>query len=352
LRSANNRARTISSRFKRLTRRLRLAAITFVALSVMAIGVIFWLWQDRSQLSDLNWPIAAVTTDTADSVTVTWLGVTTLLFDDNETQVLIDGLFTRPGIADHLFGGISSDIANINFVMAEFRINRLAAIVPVHSHFDHAMDVGIVANRSSAVVLGSESTANIARGANLPVNQYQILANGETRKFGDFVITLIVSRHAPFAGDNKTWFAGKITQPLEQPARTSEWKEGQSYSIVIAHPRGTTLIQGSPGFVKGNLDHISADVVMLSVAGLSRFGRNYTAEYWRETVAAVGASRIYPIHFDDFTRPFGDIALFPKIVDDAVTTAGWINDIAVSGESFDNPPDIQLLPFGKSVVLY
>ena len=57
-------------------------------------------------------------------------------------------------------------------------------------------------------------------------------------------------------------------------------------------------------------------------------------------------------HFDDFTRPFGDIALFPKIVDDAVTTAGWINDIAVSGESFDNPPDIQLLPFGKSVVLY
>ena len=70
--------------------------------------------------------------------------------------------------------------------MAEFRIDRLAAIIPVHSHYDHAMDVGIVANRSSAVVLGSESTANIARGANLPVDQYQILANGETRKFDLF----------------------------------------------------------------------------------------------------------------------------------------------------------------------
>ena len=81
-------------------------------LSVMAIGVVLWLWQDRAQLSELNWPIAAATPDSSDSVTVTWLGVTNLLFDDNETQVLIDGLFTRPGIADNLFGGISSDIAN------------------------------------------------------------------------------------------------------------------------------------------------------------------------------------------------------------------------------------------------
>ena len=292
------------------------------------------------------------TTETADAVSVTWLGVTTLLFDDNETQVLIDGFFTRPGITDLVFREISTDIANVNYAMAEFRIDRLAAIVPVHSHFDHAMDVGIVANRSSAVVLGSESTANIARGANLPVDQYQILANGETRKFGDFTITLIVSRHAPLSDDKNSWFAGKIKSPLQQPARTEEWREGQTYSVLIGHPRGTTLIQGSAGYDKGNLNHLSADVVMLSVAGLSRLGRNYTADYWRETVTAVGASRIYPIHIEDFTRPFGDITLFPRIADDVSVTAGWINDIAVSDETFDNPPEIQLLPFGESIVLY
>ena len=318
----------------------------------MALGVIAWLWQDRASLDELDWPIAVATTETVDAVSVTWLGVTTLLFDDNETQILIDGFFTRPGIDDLLFRDISTDIATVNYVMAEFRVDRLAAIVPVHSHFDHAMDVGIVANRSSAVVLGSESTANIARGANLPVNQYQILANGETRKFGDFTITLLVSRHAPLSDDKKSWFAGKITSPLLQPARTEEWREGQTYSVLIGHPRGTTLIQGSAGYDKGNLDHISADVVMLGVAGLSRLGRNYTARYWRETVTAVGASRIYPVHVEDFTRPYGDIKLFPRIVDDLSVTAGWINDIAVSDVSFDNPPDIQLLPFGESIVLY
>ena len=111
-------------------------------------------------------------------------------------------------------------------------------------------------------------------------------------------------------------------------------------------------MQGSAGFIKGKLNDVSADVVMLGIAGLSRLGQNYTAEYWRETVVAVDADRIYPIHIDDFTRPFGDVMLFPRVIDDATVTARWINDIAVTGESFEHPPDIQRLPFGQSVVLY
>jgi L-ascorbate metabolism protein UlaG (beta-lactamase superfamily) len=337
---------------KNLMRWLRLSVAAIVVLSVIALGVVLWLWQDRPKLSELDWPIADATVEPSDAVAVTWLGVSTLLFDDNETQILIDGLFSHPAIRDHLLREISSDIANINYVIAKFRIDHLAAIVPVHSHFDHAMDVGLVANRSSAVVLGSESTANIARGADVPVDQYQILASGESRTFGDFEITLIVSRHAPLRGGQQSWFPGKIVRPLVQPAPTSEWKEGLTYSVLIAHPRGTTLIQASAGFLQGSLDPVSADVVMLGIAGLSGLGPSYTAQYWRETVTAVGANRVYPIHFDDFTRPFGEVSLFPKFIDDAVIAAGWINDIAVSGESFDNPPDIQLLPFGKPVILY
>ena len=126
-------------------------------------GIFFWLWNDRSELSELDWPLADVAVEPGEFVTVTWLGVTTLLFDDNETQILIDGFFTRASIVDYLFRPIMTDIANVNYSMARFRMNRLAAIIPVHSHFDHAMDVGIVANRSSAVVLGSESTAAWSR---------------------------------------------------------------------------------------------------------------------------------------------------------------------------------------------
>lgn len=322
---------------------------TAAIAALVATGGVIWLWQDRSDLSELGWPLAETSTEPGESVAVTWLGVTTLLFDDNETQILIDGFFTRFGISDYLLHPVATDIANVNYAMAEFRINRLAAIIPAHSHFDHAMDVGFVANRTSAIVLGSESTANIVRGTNLPVDQYQILASGESRRFGDFTITLITSRHAPLADGEKSWFPGTINEPLRQPARVNKWREGQSYSILISHPRGTTLIQGSAGYVEGNLKNISADIVMLGVAGLSGLGRQYAEHYWNETVIATGASRVFPIHFDDFSKPFGEVVLFPKIADDAVKAAGWINEFA---KSADDPPIIRRLPFGRSIVLY
>jgi L-ascorbate metabolism protein UlaG (beta-lactamase superfamily) len=334
---------------QKLVRRLRIAAIAVFAVLALVTGIATWLWQDRDDISELEWSLAESAAEPGESVTITWLGVMTLLIDDNETQLLIDGFFSRFGVMDYLFREVSTDIANVNYVMAEFHINRLAAIVPAHSHYDHAMDVGIVANRSSAVVLGSESTANIARGANLPVNQYQILANGETRTFGKFTITLIASRHAPIADGKNPWFPGVINEPLRQPAKISEWKEGQTYSILIGHPRGTLLVQGSAGFVEDNLTDISADVVVLGIGGLSGLGKSYTEQYWSETVTATGARRVYPAHYDDFTRPFGEIVLFPKIADDAVMAADWINDFAMLEE---DPPDIQRLPFGRPVVLY
>lgn len=327
--------------------RWALAALGVVVLAgVIFLGVKL---QERADIEELGWPQADAVVQPDDSVTVTWLGVTSLLFDDGETQILIDGFFTRFGLTKFLFGDIESDVPNINLVLSEYRITRLAAIIPVHSHFDHAMDVGVVANRSTAVVLGSESTANIARGARLPVHQYQILADGETRQFGDFTITLIASRHAPVADGKSAYFPGSITEPLRQPADVGEWKQGVSYTVVLAHPRGTALVQGSAGFIPDKLSGIEADVVMLGIGGLAGLGARYTRKYWRQTVSITNATRVYPLHYDDFNRPFGDVVLFPTIVDDAVQAATWISELAEAGET---PVDVRLLPFGKKVAIF
>jgi L-ascorbate metabolism protein UlaG (beta-lactamase superfamily) len=327
--------------------------IALVVLAVLIAGLFAYIshnWNDRPDIGELGWPVADATVGEAGSVTVTWFGISTLLFDDSETQIMIDGTFTRLAWSEILMlQKVSSDVAAINHTLAEFRINRLAAIVPVHSHFDHAMDIGHLANRSSALVLGSESTANIVRGTEVPVAQSQILASGESRQFGDFAITLIESRHAPIGFGDEAWFPGQIEEPLEQPARVSSWREGVSYSIVVAHPRGTTLIQGSAGFVRNNLAEIKADVVIPGVAGLAALGREYTDEFWRETVTMTGAHRVYPVHFDDFTLPLGDVKPFPRIADDVGKAASWLNELAAGeGESID----IERLPFGIAISLY
>jgi len=314
-------------------------------------GLLLWrMWQIRGSVDQIGWETAAVSSEPSESVTVTWLGVSTLLFDDGETQILIDGAFTRVNpVNTLLLRRVRSDVATINFALAKYRMNRLAAIIPVHSHADHAIDVGHVANRTSAVVLGSESTANIARGANVPVDQYQILGDGETRQFGDFTIKLIASAHAPIGANDKEVFPGIVNYPLRQPARVSAYKTGVAWSVVLGHPRGTTLVQGSAGFIEGKLRNEAVDVVMLCIAGLAGLGKEYVGAFWEETVMATGTKRVISIHHDDFTAPFGQVRLLPDLLDKVVTTAAWIDEI--NSTSTGELP-VELPPFGQPIELY
>ena len=328
----------------------RRAAIGIASVLVIASIIVAALWHDRPQLGEISWPAYPEYEPRADAVTVTWLGVTTLLFDDGDTQILIDGFFSRPSVADILFSTkVQSNAAQINFVMDEYQMRRLAAIIPVHSHFDHAMDIGAIANRSSASIIGSETTANIARGAGVPEDQIVIAESGSEYDFGDFSVRIIDSEHAPLGWSRTVPFAGTVDTPLDLPAPVGAWREGKSYSLVVMHPQGTTLVQGSAAFLRGALDKVEADVVMLGVFGLENFGREYADKYWLAMVTSTGAKRVIPIHFDDYTRPFGDIQLLPRIIEDFVDSAELLDDIR---ETWDNDARLHLPVFGEPLVLY
>jgi len=332
---------------KRWAIRGAIGAATVVVLgSVLAV----LLWRDRGSTESIDWHQYPVFEATTDAVTFTWLGVSTLLFDDGETQILIDGFFSRPSLADILLKrSVQSDAATINRVIDEYRLRRLAAIIPVHSHFDHAMDIGAIANRSSASILGSETSANIARGAGVPEDQIVVVTSGEEYSFGQFTVTLVDSVHAPIGWGGSVPYAGTLDQPLQTPAPVSAWREGKSFSIILSHPQGTTVIQGSSGFVEGALVGIQADTIMFSVALLEGLGKDYTERYWKALVTTTGAAHVVPIHFDDFTQPFGEIRLYPRAIDDFVEVAGWLES---SRQSWDLDARLHIPEFGQQVVLY
>ena len=324
--------------------------ITLAATIVLGAAAIAWILGDRPSLADVDWASPTITEAPDDSVTVTWFGVTTLLFDDGETQILIDGFFSRPSLADIVFDvPVQSSAAQINYVLDEYRMRRLAAIIPVHSHFDHAMDIGALANRSSASILGSATTAQVARGAGVPDDQILLATSGSEYAFGKFRITLIDSIHAPLGWGGSVPFAGTIDSPLETPAPVSAWREGKSYTIIVAHEQGTTIVQGSAGFLVGALDDVQADVVMLGAFGLGGLGRNYTEQYWQALVTTTGAQRVFPIHFDDYTRPFGEVILSPRLLDNFVDTADWLEEIR---DLWDTDTHLHLPVFGQPIVLY
>jgi len=279
----------------------------------------------------------------AGTVSVTWYGVATLLFDDGRTRVLVDGFFSRPdlGEPESFFDVMAEpDLEQIARMIEEAKLDGLAAITPVHSHFDHAMDVGVIARSTGAIVLGSDSTANIARGAGVPEEQIRVVDDRDTFGFGQFEISLIRSRHAPLL-EGEIPLPGSIDSPLVPPVGLGEWKEGGSYSIVVEHPSGTALVQGSAGFVEGRLVEVAADLVFLGAGGLDRLGKDYADRYLAETVGATGARCVLPIHWDDFTVPFGTI-----VYAGAETTPAWLQEYA---NVEDHPIALATLPFGEPV---
>jgi L-ascorbate metabolism protein UlaG (beta-lactamase superfamily) len=330
----------------------QVAVRTFAAAIglIVVLGLLaWWAWRTRPDISDTGLhPQVALTAESV--VTATWFGVTTILFDDGETQVLIDGFISRPSLFESLLGiPVVSDAPMINYVLNEYGMQRLAAIVPAHSHHDHAMDIGAIANRSSASIIGSRTTANIARGAGVPEDQIIVAETGATYTFGEFTVTLVPCPHAPIGLRGTVPLPGTVEEPLATPAPIDSWRVGGVYSIIVSHPQGTTIVQGSAGFTEGALDEIAADVVMLGVGMLEGLGRDYAEAYWQSLVTATGATTVIPVHFEDFTRPFGEILLMPAILDNFVNTATWMQEFR---NTWDGDTNIYLPVFGQPFVLY
>lgn len=225
---------------------------------------------------------------------VKFMGVATLLFDDGETAIMTDGYFSRPSRMAML-RKLEPNQERIAKSLERAGVKSLAAVIVVHSHFDHALDSPTVAQKTGALLVGSSSTANIGRATGLPEDRIRIAANGQTFEFGRFKVTFLLSAHLPIG-----FAEGEIKKPMSLPARASEYKMGDCYSVLIEHDGRSILVQGSAGFVPGALNGRKADVVYLGVGGLDAMANTYQNDYWREIVQAVGARRVIPIHWDDF----------------------------------------------------
>lgn len=334
-----------------VVRQAMVRVLVGIAATVVMLSLLLtMLWRDRVKLADIPFPPPPAVAGDRPVVQATWFGVSMLLIDDGETQILIDGFISRPRLSDIVARQpVDNDAATINFVLNEYRMRRLAAIIPVHTHFDHAMDIGAIANRSSASILGSESSVQVGRGAGVPGDQLVVVENNAEYTFGNFTVRFVESPHAPIGWKGTVPLAGTINEPLSLPAPVTDFREGGSYSILVSHPEGSALIQGSAGVQDTALADLRVDTVFLGVGLVEGLGREYLQRYWQQTVTATGAKTVIPVHFDDYTRPFGQIELMPRVLDNFVKTARWLAEIR---DRWDSDTALFLPEFGVPFVLY
>ncbi|HVQ98546.1 MAG TPA: MBL fold metallo-hydrolase [Mycobacterium sp.] len=269
-------------------------------------------------------------------LSVTWLGVATLLLDDGSAALMTDGYFSRPGLLQVATGKVSPSEPRVDGCLARAKVTRLEAVVPVHTHVDHVLDSPLVADRTGAQLVGGESAANVGRGYGLPEDRLVVATHGEPIPLGPYDVTLLESRHSP-----PDRFPGVITAPVTPPVRVFAYRCGEAWSMLVQHrPSGRRLlIQGSAGFVKGALAGQRADVVYLGVGQLGVQSRAYIAEYWTETVRAVGARRVVLIHWDDFFRPLSKpLRALPYASDDLDASIRVLDELAAQdGVALDLP---------------
>lgn len=264
----------------------------------------------------------------AGSLSVTWMGVATLLVDDGSSALLTDGYFSRPSLARVAAGTVAPSPARVDGCLARAKVSRLEAVIPVHTHIDHALDSALVADRTGARLVGGRSAANVGRGHGLPEDRIIVATGGDPITLGPYEVTLVESHHCP-----PDRFPGTIDAPLTPPVRASAYRCGEAWSTLVHHrPTGRRLlIQGSSGFVDGALAGRRADAVYLSVGQLGLRPRSYVTDYWAETVRAVGARRVILIHWDDFFRPLSKpLRALPYAGDDLDASIRQLDELAAA----------------------
>lgn len=233
---------------------------------------------------------------------ITYFGTTMLLFDDGKDQILFDCHLTRPSLLKCGLGSLKTNKTFVKEIIKEYEIDRLKGIFISHTHHDHVMDMPYFANKCDADIYGSASCVNVALGGK--VNKHKCHSYDDKMKYriGDFKIEIIPSIHSIAHWYNND-LGQTIDEPLKQPAKKKEYKEGGSFDFLVTYQDTKYLIRPSYNFKKHQLDDIRCDVLFLGVGGLSKDSKKRVETFFKETVEKVKPHTIIPVHWDNFFVP-------------------------------------------------
>lgn len=264
--------------------------------------------------------LAQPSAEPGDALRAVFLGVSTVLLRAHGHAVMTDGFFSRPSATRVLTRRIGPDHRTVARAMRRLAVRSLGLVLPLHAHYDHAMDAPVVAALTGATVAGSPSTANVARGYGLPEHQIRTVRGGDVLTHGPFTVTVLPAEHSP-----QPLATGSIDQPLVPPARATSYRMGECFAVLVECDGWSVLVNGSAGAVPGALAGCSADTVYFGIPTLGRLGLEHRDMLWREVVEAAGAQRVIPVHWDDFWRPL-DRPLVPlrRFADDLDVTMPYL----------------------------
>lgn len=236
-------------------------------------------------------------------VSVRWLGTAGFEIRAGGSSILIDPYITRAPLGACVLRPLEPDLAQIA------RITPQAdAVIVGHTHFDHAMDVPVIARRTGATVFGGKSAVALCRASLVPETK---LVNVEREtgqeplvaEVGPFRLRFAPSAHSRFAL-GRVPFPGEIQDCDHVPLRTEQYRCGAVFRVEIEVFGRTIVHLGSAELIERAAPPKDIDLLLLCVAGWQ------SSERFPERVArALDPKAVLLSHWDNFFRPLDQPAV-------------------------------------------
>lgn len=223
-------------------------------------------------------------------ITLTYLGVAGWQIDAGAVTILADPYFSRPALDGRI---VPDEIA-----IARRSPARADLIVVGHSHIDHVLDVPSIARRTGAQILGSLSTARVARATGVPDDQVIPIQGGEDYAFPGYSVRVIRSLHSAL-GKKHTTGGAEIPADPRLPLSFDAYAEGGTYAYLVRVGGHEVFLLSTANFIEREIEGLRPDVAIVAT-GLRQEIHDYTCRLLR---ALGNPPLVYTNHFDDWRGP-------------------------------------------------
>ncbi|MFT6046827.1 MAG: L-ascorbate metabolism protein UlaG (beta-lactamase superfamily) [Arenicella sp.] len=266
-------------------------------------------------------------TEKSDALKITFMGNTTLIFEDGLSTFVLDGFVSWPTKRQLVLRTKAK--SRVEDVFACLGIDTIDMITALHTHYDHALDVPEIMHQFKPALIGSSSLQNLACRANNQAQCYEQAAI-TTGKTGCFDIELEPASHS----QPKDWlrrfmqsFAaplkGSIGHEIDHPRKgksprlpttgfrwSKHWVQGRSHNVTVRHGDDVIYVYGGQPNDENNELLSQANVIFVAVAAypVETPDSETNQAFWQALNHSFSESPgevklIIPVHWDDFTKP-------------------------------------------------
>lgn len=241
-----------------------------------------------------------------DEIRLTYLGQAGYEITDGKTVVLVDPVIsmmklrrdttpTNLNVANEINSILSPDTEAI-----DAKIKRADYILISHGHYDHLLDAPYISNKTGAVIVGHETTANIARAYDVPHNKLLIVRGGEDFEFGAFSLRVIPSLHTAvlhkfyYSDPVGSKIGGYAPQGLRAPLHGLDFAEGGDLMYLLRMAGHQVLIMGSMNYIEREVEGLRPDIAIVGALP----NRNEIYDYTGRLMRALGhPATVLPTHW-------------------------------------------------------